>query len=63
MPKLLIKNTPKEENVIDTDLLDRVRRLRDDMSTTGLKSLGNDGDDSGGQAKTECNADSTPLIS
>lgn len=40
MPKLLIKNTPKEENVIDTDLLDRVRRLREDMSTTGLKSLG-----------------------
>lgn len=40
MPKLLIKNTPKDENVIDTDLLDRVRRLREDMSTKGLKSLG-----------------------
>lgn len=38
MPKLLAKNEPKVENVIDTDLLDRVRRLREDMSTAELKS-------------------------
>lgn len=38
MPKLLVKNEPKEENVIDTDLLDRVRRLREDMSTSELKA-------------------------
>lgn len=38
MPKLLVKNEPKEENVIDTDLLDRVRRLREDMSTAELKA-------------------------
>lgn len=38
MPKLLAKNEPKEENVIDTDLLERVRRLRDDMTTTELKA-------------------------
>lgn len=37
MPKLLAKNEPKEVNVIDTDLLDRVRRLREDMITTELK--------------------------
>lgn len=36
MPKLLVKNEPKEVNVIDIDLLDRVRRLREDMSTTEL---------------------------
>lgn len=38
MPKLLVKNEPKEENVIDTDLLERVRRLREDMSTSELKA-------------------------
>lgn len=38
MPKLLVKNEPKEENVIDTDLLERVRRLREDMSTLELKN-------------------------
>lgn len=38
MPKLLVKNEPKEENVIDTDLLDRVRRLREDMNTIELKA-------------------------
>lgn len=38
MPKLLVKNEPKEENVIDTDLLDRVRRLREDMTTADLKA-------------------------
>lgn len=38
MPKLLVKNEPKEENVIDTDLLERVRRLREDMSTAELKA-------------------------
>ncbi|XP_055304147.1 GPI inositol-deacylase isoform X2 [Sitodiplosis mosellana] len=38
MPKLLAKNEPKEENVIDADLLDRVRRLREDMSTSELKA-------------------------
>lgn len=37
MPKLLVKNEPKEVNVIDTDLLDRVRRLRDDMTEIELK--------------------------
>lgn len=37
MPKLLVKNEPKEENVIDTDLLDRVRRLREDMTEIELK--------------------------
>lgn len=36
MPKMLVKNEPKEENVIDTDLLDRVRRLREDMTTTDI---------------------------
>lgn len=38
MPKLLVKNEPKEENVIDIDLLERVRRLRDDMTTSELKA-------------------------
>lgn len=38
MPKLLVKNEPKEENPIDTDLLDKVRRLREDMSTSELKA-------------------------
>lgn len=38
MPKLLVKNEPKEVNVIDTDLLERVRRLREDMSTSELKA-------------------------
>lgn len=38
MPKLLAKNEPKVENVIDTDLLERVRRLREDMSTSGIKA-------------------------
>lgn len=38
MPKLLVKNEPKEENVIDTDLLERVRRLREDMSVSGIKA-------------------------
>lgn len=38
MPKLLVKNEPKEENVIDTDLLERVRRLREDMTTAELKA-------------------------
>lgn len=38
MPKLLVKNEPKEVNVIDTDLLERVRRLRDDMTTAKLKA-------------------------
>lgn len=37
MPKLLVKNEPKDENVIDTDLLERVRRLREDMTSTDLK--------------------------
>lgn len=37
MPKLLVKNEPKEVNVIDTDLLDRVRRLREDMTEIELK--------------------------
>lgn len=37
MPKLLVKNEPKDENVIDTDLLERVRRLREDMTSSGLK--------------------------
>lgn len=36
MPKMLVKNEPKEENVIDTDLLDRVRRLREDMTTADI---------------------------
>lgn len=64
MPKLLIKNTPKEENVIDTDLLDRVRRLREDMTTTGLKPslLDRKADDecTNNAIKTD---DSTPLAS
>lgn len=38
MPKLLVKNEPKEESVIDTDLLERIRRLREDMTTTRLKA-------------------------
>lgn len=38
MPKLLMKNEPKKENVIDTDLLERVRRLREDMSTRKLNA-------------------------
>lgn len=38
MPKLLVKNEPKEVNVIDTDLLDRVRRLREDMNEIELKA-------------------------
>lgn len=38
MPKLLVKNEPKEVNVIDTDLLDRVRRLREDMTELELKA-------------------------
>lgn len=38
MPKLLMKNEPKKENVIDTDLLERVRRLREDMSTRELNA-------------------------
>lgn len=38
MPKLLVKNEPKEENVIDIDLLERVRRLREDMSTSEIKA-------------------------
>lgn len=38
MPKLLVKNEPKEVNVIDIDLLDRVRRLREDMTTTELEA-------------------------
>ncbi|XP_031625609.1 GPI inositol-deacylase [Contarinia nasturtii] len=38
MPKLLVKNEPKDENVIDVDLLERVRRLREDMSTSELKA-------------------------
>lgn len=51
MPKMLVKNEPKEENVIDTDLLDRVRRLREDMTTADIhappesedpKSISND---------------------
>lgn len=37
MPKLLVKNEPKDENVIDTDLLERVRRLREDMTSSELK--------------------------
>lgn len=35
---MLVKNEPKDENVIDIDLLDRVRRLREDMTTTELKA-------------------------
>lgn len=38
MPKLLVKNAPKEESVIDIDLLDRVRRLREDMNEIELKA-------------------------
>lgn len=38
MPKMLVKNEPKEENVIDTDLLDRVRRLREDMTTADIQA-------------------------
>lgn len=38
MPKMLVRNEPKEENVIDTDLLDRVRRLREDMATSELQA-------------------------
>lgn len=38
MPKLLVKNETKDENVIDTDLLERVRRLREDMTTLELKT-------------------------
>lgn len=34
MPKMTVKNEPKDENIIDTDLLDRVRRLREDMATS-----------------------------
>lgn len=37
MPKLLMKNLPQQESVIDHDLLDRVRRLREDMATSELK--------------------------
>lgn len=63
MPKLLIKNTPKAENVIDTDLLDRVRRLREDMTTTGLKaSLGDGKADDISNIATNTD-ESTPLIS
>lgn len=38
MPKLLVKNVPKEENGIDTDLLERVRRLREDMVASEVKA-------------------------
>lgn len=34
----MVKNEPKDENVIDVDLLDRVRRLREDMATSELHS-------------------------
>lgn len=36
MPKKLVKNEPKVENAIDTDLLDRVRRLREDMTNADI---------------------------
>lgn len=38
MPKLLVKNEPRVENGIDTDLMDRVRRLREDMVAAEVKA-------------------------
>lgn len=38
MPKMLVKNEPKDDNIIDTDLLDRVRRLREDMAASELRA-------------------------